>query len=91
MGNTRSTRFLIDRIDQRLGNVEKEKKFDLIMVFVGFIIMAAGFILVMLKENVGTIGILYIFMIMAGLSLSYAMVREYIADCKKAKAQKSNK
>lgn len=58
------------------------------MVFVGIVIASAGFVLVTLYENVGKIGILYIFMIMTGLAIAYTMLREYVADCKKAKGQK---
>lgn len=87
MSNYRSRRFLIDRIDERLGDVEKEKKFDLIMVAVGIAILLAGVLLISFCHTPGNWVVLFIFMIMAGLALTYVMTKEYFDDCKKAKLQ----
>ena len=87
MSNYRSKRFLIDSIDERLGDVEKEKKFDLIMVAVGVALIIAGILLITLIKESGKLAILYIFMVMLGVFLAYAMTKEYIDDCKKAKNQ----
>ena len=85
MSGNRSKRFLIDSIDERLGNVEKEKKFDLIMVAVGVVLIIAGILLIALNKEPSKLAVLYIFMIMLGVFLAYAMTKEYIDDCKKAK------
>lgn len=87
MSGNRSKRFLIDSIDERLGNVEKEKKFDLIMVAVGVVLIIAGILLIALNKEPSKLAVLYIFMIMLGVFLAYAMTKEYIDDCKKAKNQ----
>ena len=87
MNNSRTARFLIDRVDARLGDVEKEKKFDLIMVASGLILAIAGILLATFCETKGAIVILFIFMTMLGLAVSYVMLKEYIDDCKKAKRQ----
>ena len=42
MGNKRASRFLIDKIDERLGSVEKEIKFDIAVVIAGIALTVAG-------------------------------------------------
>lgn len=91
MNRLRSRRFLIDAIDERLGDVEKEKKFDLIMVAIGLALIVTGVLLLSLCiSNHAWTAIIYLFMIMAGVALCYVMTKEYIDDCRKAKRQQSN-
>lgn len=88
MADYRSRRFLIDAIDERLGSVENEKRFDLAMILIGIILCAVGTIITctVAAEN-SKIAILSLILALAGVALSYAMTKEYIADCKKAKKQ----
>lgn len=82
----RSTRFLIDRIDERLGSVEKEIKFDKIAIAVSVVVLIIGVVMSTLSMNngKGAIGILGILITMAGVAILYAMVKELISDIKKA-------
>ncbi len=91
MNRDRSKRFLIDSIDEKLGSVEKEKKFDLIMVFIGLALIVAGILLLSFSKASGGWSVLFIFMVMIGLSLCYVMTKEYIDDSRKAKRQQLNK
>jgi uncharacterized membrane protein YiaA len=90
MNRPRSKRFLIDAIDERLGDVEKEKKFDLIMVFVGLAMAVVGVLLLSVGITNSTWAALEIIMVMVGVALCYVMTKEYIDDCKKAKRQNNN-
>lgn len=45
MADYRSRRFLIDAIDERLGSVEKEKKFDICMIVLGIALICGGVII----------------------------------------------
>ena len=88
MVDYRSRRFIIDAIDERLGNVEKEKKFDICMIVLGIVLICGGFIIaVSLSQAYPKIIILSLILSMMGVALSYVMTKEYIADCKKAKRQ----
>jgi len=87
MGSYRSRRFLIDSIDERLGDVEKEKKFDIAMIFVGLVLVVSGALLLYFCSTKAALAVLYIFMVMLGLALCYVMTKEYMDDCKKAKSQ----
>ena len=82
----RSTRFLIDRIDERLGSVEKEIKFDKIAIAVSVVVMIVGIIVssFSLYNGKGATGILGILIAMAGGAVLYAMVKELISDTKRA-------
>ena len=82
----RSKRFLIDRIDERLGSVEKEIKFDKIAIAVSVLIIIAGIIISTLSANAGkgAIAIAGIMLVMVGGALLFAMVKELISDTKRA-------
>lgn len=82
----RSKRFLIDRIDERLGSVEKEIKFDKIAIAVSVLIIIAGILISSLSSNAGkgTIAIAGIMLVMVGGALLFAMVKELISDTKRA-------
>lgn len=86
MADYRSRRFLIDAIDERLGSVEKEKKFDICMIVLGIALLGGGLaIATTLSKDQPIIIILSLMLSMLGVALSYVMTKEYIADCKKAK------
>lgn len=88
MADYRSRRFLIDAIDERLGSVEKEKKFDICMIVFGIALLGGGLaIAAILYQVYPKIIILSLILSMMGVTLSYVMTKEYIADCKKAKKQ----
>lgn len=88
MTDYRSRRFLIDAIDERLGSVEKEKKFDICMIVLGIALICGGVIIaVSLSQAYPKIIILSLILSMMGVALSYVMTKEYIADWKKAKKQ----
>ena len=88
MADYRSRRFLIDAIDERLGSVEKEKKFDICMIVLGMALLCGGLVIAAaLSQAYPKIIILSLILSMMGVSLSYVMTKEYIADCKKAKRQ----
>ena len=82
----RSKRFLIDRIDERLGSVEKEIKFDKIAIAVSVLIIIAGILISSLSANAGkgTIAIAGVLLVMVGGALLFAMVKELISDTKRA-------
>jgi lipopolysaccharide export LptBFGC system permease protein LptF len=82
--NSRATRFLIDRIDSKLGSVEKELKFDKIAIGVGLGIMVIfAFVLGLVVNSSPALAILCLILIMFGFFLAYVMVKEYIDDRKK--------
>lgn len=88
MTDYRSRRFLIDAIDERLGSVEKEKKFDICMIVLGIALICGGVIIaVSLSQAYPKIIILSLILSMMGVALSYVMTKEYIEDWKKAKIQ----
>lgn len=87
----RLSRFLIDKVDERLGDVEKEKKFDIIMIVVGVVSLLAGFLILALSPDTGVAVVIAILLLMLGVALTISMVKEYIADCAKAKARTPSK
>ncbi len=91
MKSYRASRFLINRIDERLGDMEKEKKFDILMIFAGLALISTGVLLLCFCLTKSAWTILCFFMIIAGLSISYVMIKEYIDDCKKATRQNQTK
>lgn len=88
MGNKRASRFLIDKIDERLGSVEKEIKFDIAVVIAGIALTVAGMISFVI-DNGKHPGFCTICLMLSitGVCFAYVMTKEYIADCKKEKSQ----
>ncbi len=84
----RASRFLIDKIDERLGSVEKEKRFDIALVIAGIALTVAGIsgIVIDNGNNPGVCAICLMLTI-TGVCFAYVMTKEYIADCKKRKSQ----
>lgn len=88
MADYRSRRFLIDAIDERLGSVEKEKKFDICMIVLRVALLCGGLVIAAtLSQAYSKIIILSLILSMMGVAISYVMTMEYIADCIKAKRQ----
>ena len=81
----RLSRFLIDKVDERLGDVRKEKVFDLIMIAVGAVVTLVGIYVLLFRADAWLMRATGVFIIIAGCSLAYVMTREYIQDCKKEK------
>ena len=88
----RASRFLIDKIDERLGSVEKEKRFDIALVIAGIALTVAGIsgIVIDNGNNPGVCAICLMLTI-TGVCFAYVMTKEYIADCKKEKSQNQGK
>lgn len=86
MGSYRTRRFLIDRIDERLGSVEKEIKFDRIAIGVGVILTIVGILIFCLcgieRPRLYFIGVIFV---MAGIAIMYVLTKELISDKRKAK------
>ena len=89
MGSYKAKRFLIDRIDERLGSVEKEIKFDKIAICVGAIITVVGLLLCILCgiTHAGLF-VLGLMLIMTGLAIMFSLTKELISDTKRAKQNK---
>lgn len=83
MGNKRASRFLIDKIDERLGSVEKEIKFDIAVVIAGIALTVAGMTGFVI-DNGKHPGFCTICLMLSitGVCFAYVMTKEYIADCK---------
>ena len=77
MADYRSRRFLIDAIDERLGSVEKEKKFDICMIVLGIALLGGGLaIATTLSKDQPIIIILSLMLSMLWVALSYGMTKE---------------
>ena len=77
-------RFLIDRIDERLGSLENELKFDRIMITVGtvcFIALTLSAFLV--AESHPILALILALTAFFFLLLSYLMLKEYRSDLKR--------
>lgn len=82
--NYRSNRFLIDKIDERLGSVEKELMFDKIVIGVSVVLLVAFVVILALCSNVHpALSIISILMIIFSASLAIYMTKEYFDDRKK--------
>lgn len=80
----RGHRFLIDKIDQKLGSTEKELKFDKIAIMAGLLVMMVSAILLFICiESKPVLGLSCGLFFFFGLCFSYTMVKEYIDDKKK--------
>jgi len=85
---SKATRFLIDRIDRKLGSVEKEIKFDWICIVCGVAItVLAAFILGLSINNHPALSIICIMIMLFGLYISYIMTMELIDDVKRKNSE----
>lgn len=82
--DSKGHRFLIDKIDSKLGSVEKELKFDKVAIAVGIVLLIA-FILVLIfcTEARPVLTVVSILVIIFAAYLTYFMINEYLADLKK--------
>ena len=84
--NYRSGRFLIDKIDSKLGSVEKELKFDKVVIGVSVVLMVAFAVILAQCSNAHPVlSIIRILMIIFSAALIVLMVKEYLEDLKKLK------
>jgi len=87
---TRNTRFLIDKIDNKLGSVEKELKFDKIIILVGLgCMILSAFVMGITINSHPALAVASTLVFMFGMFLAYAMVKEYYNDLKKYNSQKA--
>lgn len=82
----RNKRFLIDRIDKRLGSLERELKFDKTMIIVGSILGILALLGLFCFAEVHPVlslglGVFFLF----ALLLTYTMAKEYFNDLKRKK------
>lgn len=84
----RSSRFLIDKIDAKLGDVNKEIKFDKIVIFVALGIIAVEVIALLLSgfSFFRILAIIGAFFAAASLFIIPVMIQELRDDKEKAKA-----
>lgn len=81
MKNYKGSRFLIDAIDRRLGSVEKELKFDKVMIILGVLLtVIPAFFVQMVAERSPKLSILLLIVAMFGIVLIITMTKEYITD-----------
>ncbi len=84
--DSKGHRFLIDKIDSKLGSVEKELKFDKIAIAVGILLLIAFvLVLVFCTEARPVLTVVSILVIVFAAYLTYFMVKEYLTDLKKSK------
>jgi hypothetical protein len=90
MKNYKGSRFLIDAIDRRLGSVEKELKFDRIMILIGVLCaIVPAMLMPVVVEKIPKLSLLLLVVAMFGIVLIITMTKEYINDYKKSKNAKN--
>lgn len=88
MKNYKGSRFLIDAIDRRLGSVEKELKFDKIMIVIGILCTVIPAVLMSIaSETAPKLSILLLIVAMFGIVLIITMTKEYISDLRRSKTE----
>ena len=88
MNNYKGSRFLIDAIDRRLGSVEKELKFDKIMIVVGILCAVIPAVLMSIfAETSPKLSIILLIVAMFGIVLIITMAKEYISDLRRSKTE----
>ena len=88
MNNSKEARFLIDKIDAKLGRVEKELKFDKISFAVGIGIAILCVILMFIFADSHPVLSLFLGLIVVfGLCIAYTMAKEFLDDLKRFNAQ----
>ena len=77
--STRLSRFLINRVDERLADVEKEKKFDIIMIVAGICVLLSGVSLVIFRTETSRWAVFFgLIAMMIGTALIITMTKECI-------------
>ena len=88
MKNYKASRYLIDAVDRRLGSVEKELKFDKLMVILGVLLAAgAAAFMPMAAEKAPKFSVLLLIVAMFGIVLIITMAKEYINDLRRSKTE----
>lgn len=88
MKNYKGSRFLIDAIDRRLGSIEKELKFDKIMIVIGILCTVIPAVLMsIVSETAPKLSILLLIVAMFGIVLIITMTKEYISDLRRSKTE----
>lgn len=86
MNNFRANRFIIDKIDKRLGSIEKELKFYRIMILVGIVLAIVPAVLISFTADKALkLSLLLLILSMFGIVLIITMTKEYISDLKRRK------
>ena len=92
MRNKRASRFLIDKMDERLGSVENEIRFDIAVVIAGIVLTVAGISGIVIDNgNHPGVCAICLMLTITGVCFAYVMTKEYISDCKKEKSQNQGK
>jgi hypothetical protein len=86
MTNYKANRFLIDEIDKRLGSLDKELKFDKIMIAIGVFLIVVPTILVQFTaEKSPKLSVFLLMLALVGIGIATTMVKEYLNDLKRKK------
>ena len=86
MTNYKANRFLIDKIDKRLGSLDKELKFDKIMIAIGVFLIVVPTILVQFTaEKSPKLSVLLLMLALVGIGITTTMVKEYLNELKRKK------
>ena len=86
MTNYKANRFLIDKIDKRLGSLDKELKFDKIMIAIGVFLIVVPTILVQFTaEKSPKLSVLLLMLALVGIGITTTMVKDYLNDLKRKK------
>ena len=84
--------FFIDKMDERLGSVENEIRFDIAVVIAGVVLTVAGLSGIIIDNgNHPEVCVFCLMLSITGVCFAYVMTKEYIADCKKEKSQNQGK
>lgn len=91
MNNFKETRLIINKIDARLGSVEKELKFDKIAIFtgLGLAIICATLIFLFVDRH-PILSLFLVLLLFFGLCIAYTMAKEYFDDLKRFKSQQKD-
>lgn len=91
MNNFKETRLIINKIDARLGNVEKELKFDKIAIFSGLgLATICAILLYIFIDNHPILALFLALLLFFGLCVAYTMTKEYFDDLKRFKSQQKD-
>ncbi len=93
MRSYKATRYLIDKVDDKLGSVEKEIRFDKAMIRGSLAVIALEIILIVLASFFSVFGIPAIvgaFLAAIGLYVFFVMEKELSDDLAKAKKNASD-
>ena len=88
MNNSREARFIINKIDAKLGSIEKELKFDKIAIAVGIgVAILCVFLMFILSDSHPVLSLFLGLFVIFGLCIAYTMAKECFDDLKRFKTQ----